>query len=799
MADWKKDPACLIGKRITVLWGRGKEYKGSVRNYDKSTKTHEVLYDDGDRNQHNMRNKIFWLDNGMEFRPNWYNNPDKWFRTDELKKALYGGCFALSGKLWKSQSDIEEQITQHGGRVNASVTNEVNYLIANDKYMVTEKERRAFQLGIPIVKEDFIFESLYSKELKFFRGQIPDRLICTAKTMKLYAEDSLGEEGNTREDEVICIEHDSEETCSDKEEYEGLTPADMHSKKNSDVFKMKDAEDSVDDELQVLQDDCSDCAILQRKATQLQEENTMLERESQQFKEQFCRLQKDYTKLQKEAQESKDKSKTALTQFQEDYDKLQQETQHFKEHLQKTKEDYIKIQEEHTKLQQKFEQSKDKYQTDITQIRDDHTKLQHKTQLVKEELQNTKESYTKLQDENTKLLQRFEQSNRKYQNEDTEQQQEDHTVRKQSQDNSCNLEQGTVQINDENEKLCQEILCLKEFLKERKLEQEFERHMMAKKSILQRLTINIPNQPDFPLAFEQINGQLILKDIKDFASQDCKSLMQKGDILRTINNLKVTSIRMLRMACDMLVTAETLELYIERCCDPHKKNNRKRAREEKTVTALLVHIKNQTPLGIIVGTTHGNVEIKDFDTEATEEIKTALRIGDILCAINGLKVDSEEDFTLASEMLCNMDKLSLSIQRRQGENHNEDSEQNSIKRARQNQKKIHKKFEVEIKNQQPLGIAVATENGQLFIKDFCNGATLEMKSKLKIGDIISEINGLKVSSQSMLKMAMEMLSIQDVLKFSIERTMVPDCNETSIMVSNNSAVASDEENNSGPA
>mmetsp|Transcript_33407 Transcript_33407/g.42900 ORF Transcript_33407/g.42900 Transcript_33407/m.42900 type:complete len:342 (+) Transcript_33407:140-1165(+) len=191
MADWKKDPASLLDKRIAVLWAKGRKYYGTVKDYDGTTNKHYVVYDDGECRHYDMKTKAFWLKDGMEFRPNiWNREMQSWLRAVSKQQSLKGACFVLSGKLWNSESAIQDFIVLHGGEVKTSVTSpSVTHVIARDGRPTNKLEQTAYEKDIPIVKEDYLYESILSGGLlKTSTGTIPEHLLCRVKMMLLNQE-----------------------------------------------------------------------------------------------------------------------------------------------------------------------------------------------------------------------------------------------------------------------------------------------------------------------------------------------------------------------------------------------------------------------------------------------------------------------------------------------------------------------------------------------------------------------------------------------------------------------------------
>jgi len=308
---------------------------------------------------------------------------------------------------------------------------------------------------------------------------------------------------------------------------------------------------------------------------------------------------------------------------------------------------------------------------------------------------------------------------------------------------------------------------MKEFLKTRKLEEDFNAHLIKQNTVVKNFTVDIPNQISFPLEFEESKNQLVLRTIAESTPEECKSILKKGDMLVKINQLKVTSLLMLKMALEMLTEAPTLSLDFKRQYIEKVRNLKRIRQQERKV--LEVDIKNQQPLGIAVANVNDDLQIQSFSKEASDEIKSLLKIGDAICTINDLKVSSPEAFGMATQMLSSFDILKFKVERTSSTTQTFSPEEKKKKISRIDCNEDLQMIEIQLQNQQPLGLAVTTVNDKLEIKDFGEEATLEMKSKLKIGDRICQINGMKVTSQPMLKMAMEMLSGQDILKIIVER------------------------------
>lgn len=105
----------------------------------------------------------------------WFNTMWKEDRVDEMVSylrikpvdadeniqgnTLAGKVFVITGTVehFKNRKEIQEIIEQKGGKVTGSVTSKTNYLINNDTASGSSKNKKAKELGIPIISEqDFV-------------------------------------------------------------------------------------------------------------------------------------------------------------------------------------------------------------------------------------------------------------------------------------------------------------------------------------------------------------------------------------------------------------------------------------------------------------------------------------------------------------------------------------------------------------------------------------------------------------------------------------------------------------------
>ena len=70
--------------------------------------------------------------------------------------SLEGMTFVITGKLksFKNRDELKAVIESKGGKVAGSVSKNTNYLINNDNLSTTAKNKKAQELGIPIITEE---------------------------------------------------------------------------------------------------------------------------------------------------------------------------------------------------------------------------------------------------------------------------------------------------------------------------------------------------------------------------------------------------------------------------------------------------------------------------------------------------------------------------------------------------------------------------------------------------------------------------------------------------------------------
>ena len=97
----------------------------------------------------NERN-LFLLEKALQ-----YITPQKVEETEENLK-LEGVNFVITGDVehFKNRKELQEKIEALGGKVTGSVTSKTNYLINNDAFSASSKNKKAKELNVPIITEN---------------------------------------------------------------------------------------------------------------------------------------------------------------------------------------------------------------------------------------------------------------------------------------------------------------------------------------------------------------------------------------------------------------------------------------------------------------------------------------------------------------------------------------------------------------------------------------------------------------------------------------------------------------------
>ena len=76
--------------------------------------------------------------------------------SEGADEAFAGMNFVITGSLehFKNRKELQELIERRGGKVTGSVTSKTNYLINNDVASSSSKNKRARELGVPILSEE---------------------------------------------------------------------------------------------------------------------------------------------------------------------------------------------------------------------------------------------------------------------------------------------------------------------------------------------------------------------------------------------------------------------------------------------------------------------------------------------------------------------------------------------------------------------------------------------------------------------------------------------------------------------
>lgn len=82
--------------------------------------------------------------------------------VSEEEQALSGKVFVITGSVhhFANRNEMKELIESKGGKVTASVTSKTDYLINNDAASTSSKNKKAKELGIPIISEEEFLEMM---------------------------------------------------------------------------------------------------------------------------------------------------------------------------------------------------------------------------------------------------------------------------------------------------------------------------------------------------------------------------------------------------------------------------------------------------------------------------------------------------------------------------------------------------------------------------------------------------------------------------------------------------------------
>ena len=85
---------------------------------------------------------------------------------DTSQSPLNGLTFVVTGDLeqFANRKELAAYIEANGGKVTGSVTKKTNFLINNDVHSTSSKNKKAQELGIPILDENAFVERFGKKE-----------------------------------------------------------------------------------------------------------------------------------------------------------------------------------------------------------------------------------------------------------------------------------------------------------------------------------------------------------------------------------------------------------------------------------------------------------------------------------------------------------------------------------------------------------------------------------------------------------------------------------------------------------
>ena len=81
---------------------------------------------------------------------------------EEQPQSFAGVNFVVTGSVnhFANRDEVKAVIEARGGKVTGSVTSKTNYLINNDVTSNSSKNKKAKELGIPIISEEEFLEML---------------------------------------------------------------------------------------------------------------------------------------------------------------------------------------------------------------------------------------------------------------------------------------------------------------------------------------------------------------------------------------------------------------------------------------------------------------------------------------------------------------------------------------------------------------------------------------------------------------------------------------------------------------
>jgi DNA ligase (NAD+) len=81
---------------------------------------------------------------------------------NDVEAVFEGMNFVVTGSvhIFKNRKEVKEKVEELGGKVTGSVTSKTNYLINNDVNSSSSKNKKAKELGIPIITEEQFIEMI---------------------------------------------------------------------------------------------------------------------------------------------------------------------------------------------------------------------------------------------------------------------------------------------------------------------------------------------------------------------------------------------------------------------------------------------------------------------------------------------------------------------------------------------------------------------------------------------------------------------------------------------------------------
>jgi DNA ligase (NAD+) len=81
---------------------------------------------------------------------------------NDVEAVFEGMNFVVTGSvhIFKNRKEVKEKVEELGGKVTGSVTSKTNYLINNDVTSSSSKNKKAKELGIPIITEEQFIEMI---------------------------------------------------------------------------------------------------------------------------------------------------------------------------------------------------------------------------------------------------------------------------------------------------------------------------------------------------------------------------------------------------------------------------------------------------------------------------------------------------------------------------------------------------------------------------------------------------------------------------------------------------------------